>query len=143
MNEPDQFRTDLGNEVLRIKHERKQIRFMHMIAGGRAFYPKTMQFSLDIKRSLATAILSNTGDPTRQFYSQLPRVGGVVQCGNLQLDDVSGVPPMRPGTSATISIFSYKRELKICLRCDPNQFEESDSQKFLDMYVANLQREIE
>ena len=143
MSDTKKFRTDLGNELLKIKHDRHKIRFMHMIAGGRAFYPKTMKWMLNFKRNLATAILSNTGDPTRQFYYQLPRTGGLVQCGNLQLEDISGVPPLRPGTNATVSIFTYRRELKICLRCDPNQFSEEESRAMLDMYAANLTREFE
>ena len=142
MQDPEKFRTELGNELLKIKHERKKIRFMHMIAGAQAFYPKTMQTLLDMKSCIATAILSNTGDPTKQFYFQLPRSGGIVQVGNLRLEDISGVPPMRPGTSATVSIFTYRRELKICLRCDPNHFDENDSRQLLEQYVDNLNREL-
>ena len=136
------FRKRLSNELLQLKHHRKEIRFMHMLAGGHYFYPRILKMSLDLKRNLATAILSNTGDPTKQFYSQFPREGGVVCCGNLKLEDVSGVPPIRPGTSTTVSIFTYRRELKICLRCDPNKFSEADARQLLDLYVQNIQQVI-
>ena len=89
---------------------------------------------------MTTAILSNTGDPTKQFYAQLPKEGQVLRCGNLLLEDVAGVPPLRPGTSVTISIFTYRRELKICMRCDPNQFSEQDTQQLLDTYIDKIVR---
>ena len=133
------FRSALGHEVLKLKHERERIPFMHMMAGGHYFYPKTLKFCLDFKKCLATAILSNTGDPTKQFLTNFPKEGGQLRCGNLLLTDVGGVPPMRPGTNATISIFTYKRMLKICVRCDPNQFSKEDTQALLKMYVDNIQ----
>ncbi|MDB2687360.1 chromosome condensation protein [Mariniblastus sp.] len=132
------FRSALGNEVLKLKHDRARIPFMHMMAGGHYFYPKTLKFCLDFKKCLATAILSNTGDPTKQFLTNFPKEGGQLRCGNLLLTDVAGVPPMRPGTNATISIFTYKRLLKICVRCDPNQFSKEDTRQLLEMYVDNI-----
>ena len=132
------FRHLLGNKLLSLKHDRNRIRFMHMIAGGHYFYPGMLQASLNFKKSLATAILSNTGDPTKQFLTSFPKQNGLLKCGNLVLEELSGVPPMRPGTNATISIFTYRRVLKICMRCDPNQFSNSDTQKLLDLYVKNI-----
>ena len=132
------FRKKLGNELLNFKHDRTRIRFMHMIAGGHYFYPKTLKLSLNFKKCLATAILSNTGDPTKQFHAAFPKEKGLLRCGNLTMTDVSGVPPMRPGTNATISIFTYRRVLKICLRCDPNQFAPEDTRQLLELYVKNI-----
>ena len=136
----ERFRQGLNGELLELKHNRQKIKFMHMLAGGQFFYPRTLKASLKYKRSLTTAILSNTGDPTKQFYAQLPKEGQVLRCGNLLLEDVAGVPPLRPGTSVTISIFTYRRELKICMRCDPNQFSEQDTQQLLDAYIDKIVR---
>ena len=134
----ERFRQELSGELLQLKHNRQKLKFMHMLAGGQFFYPKTLKISLKCKRSLTTAILSNTGDPTKQFYTQLPKEGSALRCGNLLLEDITGVPPLRPGTSVTISIFTYRRVLKICVRCDPNQFSEQDTQQLLDAYVKNI-----
>ena len=133
------FRSALGNELLKLKHDRARIRFMHMITGAHYFYPKTLKFCLDFKKCLATAIHSNTGDPTKQFLTSFPKEKGQLRCGNLLLTDVSGVPPMRPGTNVTISIFTYRRLLKICIRCDPNQFSAEDTRSLLQHYVKNIQ----
>jgi hypothetical protein len=133
-----QLRASIASELLRVKHERNRVRFMHMLAGAHHFYPSTLKASLFLNRRMATAILSNTGDPTRQFYNDFPQDNGRLRCGNLYLEDISGVPPMRPGTRVTISIFTYRRRLKICFRCDPNCFSEVDTQELLDLYVEQL-----
>ncbi len=133
-----QFRQKLASDLLHLKASRHKIRFMHMIAGGHYIYPRILKWSLDWKRNLATAVLSNTGDPTKQFLADFPRLAGAVQVGNLVLEDIAGVPPLRPGTNATISIFTYRRRLKICLRCDPQQFSELDTHHMLNSYIANL-----
>ena len=137
------FRNALGNELRKLKHDRARIRFMHMTAGAYYFYPKTLKFCLDFKKCLATAILSNTGDPTKQFLTNFPKENGQLRCGNLLLTDIAGVPPMRPGTNATISIFTYRRTLKICIRCDPNQFSQEETRQLLQMYVQNIWSESE
>ena len=133
------FRNALGQELRRLKHDRTRIRFMHLMAGAHYFYPKTLQFCMNFKKCLATAILSNTGDPTKQFLTNFPKENGQLRCGNLLLTDVAGVPPLRPGTNATISIFTYRRVLKICVRCDPNQFSRQDTRKLLQLYIENIQ----
>ncbi len=141
MRDIDEFRMGLAHQVLNFKHNRHKIPFMHMLAGAQHFYPKTLRASLFVNRRMATAILSNTGDPTRQFHVEFPRENGMIQCGNLTLEDIFGVPPMRPGTRATVSIFTYRRVLKISLRCDPNHFSESNTRELLDLYVTNMCRD--
>ena len=142
VKDKEKFRSDLGEELRDIKHSRHKIRFMHMLVGSQNMYPKLFETMMNWKRSLATAILSNTGDPTKQFYADFPRNKGTVQVGNLSLDGISGVPPLRPGTNVTVSIFTYRRELKICMRCDPNQFSEQDSSELLQAFVENLKLEL-
>ena len=139
LQDDETFRKMLGNELLKLKHDRSRIRFMHMITGAHYFYAKTLKFCLDFKKCLATAILSNTGDPTKQFLTSFPKEKGQLRCGNLLLNDVGGVPPIRPGTNATISIFTYRRVLKICIRCDPNHFSQEDTRQLLQLYVENIQ----
>ena len=138
MKDVTSFRNALGSQLLKLKHGRTRIRFMHMMTGAHYFYPKVLQFCMDFKKCLSTAVLSNTGDPTKQFLTNFPKENGLLRCGNLLLNDVSGVPPMRPGTNATISIFTYRRVLKICLRCDPNQFSQEETQRLLQLYVENI-----
>jgi hypothetical protein len=128
----------LREEAACLKHTRHQSRFMNLIVGALTYYPRCFNFVISRNRCLASVVLSNTGDPTKRFLVDLPREKGVVRCGNLLLTDITGVPPMRVKTRATISVFTYRRVLKICLRCDPNLFQLSDTQELLDQYIARI-----
>ncbi|RMF38433.1 MAG: chromosome condensation protein [Planctomycetota bacterium] len=125
-------------EMTRLKTERYFTGFAKLMVMAR-WNPKMAKLILRSPKCFASAIVSNTGDPTKSFYAALPRVGGRVQCGNLTLESVSGVPPLRKKSRVTISIFTYLRELKICMRCSPHHFSAAGTQQLLDAFVARLQ----
>lgn len=125
-------------ETTMLKNNRQGTAFMNMIAGSYR-YQRTMKLILSGK-CLATAVMSNTGDPTRHFNVTFPKDQGMVRCGNLRLETISGVPPMRKNTRLTISAFTYRRVLKICLRCDPHYFSDADAKKFLNLFIAELSK---
>ncbi len=125
-------------EMTRLKTERYFTGFAKLMVMAR-WNPPMARLVLRSPKCFASAIVSNTGDPTKSFYAPLPRVGGRVQCGNLILESVSGVPPLRKNSRVTISIFTYLRELKICMRCSPHHFSEQGTQQLLDAFVARLQ----
>jgi hypothetical protein len=129
----------LRQEMLRLKHERQRTPFMSMINYIRRF-PTGIKRWLGSRRCMATAIVSNTGDPTKRFLVPFPRVKGLLKVGNLTLTDIYGVPPMRSGTRLTISIFTYRRVLKICLRCDPHLFAREDTERFADAYQQSIEQ---
>lgn len=137
LEQSDQLKKSLGNETMMLKHQRHRTHFMNLVVGSRK-YPRLRKATLSRNHCLATAILSNTGDPTKRFLVDLPRENGLVRCGNLLLTDFSGVPPIRIKTRATISVFTYRRVLKICLRCDPHLFSLEQTQLLLNQYVDQL-----
>ena len=128
----------LVQEMTRLKHSRHSSRLMNLVASSSNQHPLFTKFLLKRNRCLATAVLSNTGDPTRSFSVDLPREGGAVKVGGLVLEDISGVPPMRRNTNATLSIFTYRRALKLCLRCTPKLFDSQQSENFLNLLVEKL-----
>ena len=136
------LRDGLREELASLKRDRHSTRFMNLLAGARR-RPFAMKATLAGERCFSTAVLSNTGDPTKRFYVQFPREKGAIRCGNLLLEDISGVPPMRPKTRASISIFTYRRALTICVRCDRHHFTPSDTQAFVDMYAENVRSILE
>ena len=93
---------------------------------------------LRLNRCMATVTLSNVGDPTKRFLSALPRDRGRIVSGNVTLEDISGVPPLRWKMRSSLAVFSYLRKLKICMRCDPYRFPVSATQQFLGTYVRGL-----
>lgn len=138
LNQPEKLKDSLREETTLLKHQRHRSRFMNLVVGSQRLFPRIFKVVFSLNHCLATAVLSNTGDPTKRFLVDLPRENGMVRSGNLLLTSVSGVPPMRVKTRATISIFTYRRSLKICLRCDPNLFDLDDTQVLLDQYVGRI-----
>ncbi len=137
LEQPDKLRQGLREETVWLKHQRHRTHFMNLVVASQS-YPRLLKAALRRNHCLATAVLSNTGDPTKQFLINLPRENGMVRCGNLLLTDISGVPPMRINTRATISIFTYRRVLKICLRCDPRLFNFEETNQLLGHYVDQI-----
>ena len=132
----------IREETALIKHDRLAKRFVDTITGAgniRGLLP----LLLAMPRTLATAILSNVGDPSRRFTARFPRNAGRAVCGNLTLEEITGVPPIRPKTRATFSIFTYNRMLTISLRCDPHLFALDDTQELLSLYVQRLRQHLE
>ena len=127
----------LRDETLLIKRDQSGKRFVDAIMLGQRV-PGLVKWLIGRNRCLATVILSNVGDPSRRFLARFPREGGKVRCGNVRLDSISGVPPLRPLSRSTLSIVTYGREFAINVRCDPNTFTLDDANKFLDMFAARL-----
>ena len=128
-------------ETGQIKHEQLGKKFMDTVefaAGG----PSILKYVLGRDRCIATTILSNVGDPSKRFTASFPRKKGRIVAGNLTLEDVSGVPPMRIRSHATLAIFSYLRKLTISVRCDPFRFRPEDADRFVHMYVDGLRDHI-
>jgi hypothetical protein len=137
LKESERLGDSLTQELSELKHNRHTTRFMNLIVGAQN-RPQWRKRLMKLSPCLATAVLSNTGDPTRSFHATFPRSGGKISCGNLVLDDISGVPPMRKRTHVTASIFTYRRQLKICLRCSPLLYSQDDTREFLNLYVQRL-----
>ncbi|MEQ1829712.1 MAG: hypothetical protein ABL921_27365, partial [Pirellula sp.] len=124
-------------ETALIKNERRGLLFGDTL-GGATRYRWILPFMASSKRCLATAVLSNAGDPTKRFIAKLPRDKGRIVAGNLILENIIGVPPMRINTHATISIVTYLRKLEICLRCCPRIFSTDDARRLVDLYAQSI-----
>ncbi len=62
--------------------------------------------------------------------------------GNVTLERIAGVPPVRPLTRASMVLLEYAAKLTIALRTDPRHFRPEDTRALLDAYVAKLSRTI-
>ncbi len=132
----------IKDETKRIKHQRLGSNFLETLVAS-DYVPGLLRFIITNRWSLCTAVLSNVADPSRRFTSKLPRKGGLVQAGNLLLEDITGVPPYRPRTRATVSIFQYDRRLTLCVRFDPKQHTRKDSEQLLSFLVEQLRKSAE
>jgi hypothetical protein len=100
--------------------------------------PGGMRWAMPGRRCFSTAVLTNVGDPTRRFHAELPRRDGKIVVGDMVLERVSGVAPLRPGTRLAVSLSKYRGCLEFSLRCDPREMSAAASQEFMDAYIARL-----
>jgi hypothetical protein len=142
IDRPEKLLRTIRDRTALVKHERSGARFMDMIFGASQFH-WLLPFILRRKMCMASAILSNVADPSRRFTARLPRQAGRIVAGNLVLEEITGVPPLRPGTRATFSVSQYDRRLTISLRCDPHLFRMEDAASLLSLYVEQLGRSAE
>jgi len=128
----------IRDETARITQERRGTAFGDAVAGA-ARYRWLLPYLVSGERCLATAILSNVGDPTKRFIARLPRRAGRIVAGNLVLEDIIGVPPLRPKTNLTICVMTYLRRLTICMRCSPHFFRMDDTRELNRWFVERIQ----
>lgn len=133
----EQLSKSLREEVVRIKHQRHQSEFTRLLLQAPVDWSDALK-SYENENCLSTAIFSNAGDPTRRFLVELPRKKGVVQCGNLVLDDLSGASPVRKLTRVAVNVFTYRRRLKICMRFDSKCFSEAQGREFQEHFIKCL-----
>jgi hypothetical protein len=141
LDQTEDLLQSIRRETLEIKNERRGVRFADTLAA--CFAVKgLMPVMLSFPFCMATTLLSNVGDPSRRFTARFPRSKGRVVCGNLVLEEITGAPPLRRKTRATISAFAYNRRLTLSARCDPFTFTADDTQEFLDLYSGRLRSHV-
>lgn len=89
-------------------------------------------------RCLATAVLSNVGDPTRRFNVSFPREDGKLLVGNLALEGFSGITALRPLTRVAFFFNTYGGRLALSSRVDPLHFTHDDACEMLDRLSVRL-----
>ena len=102
-------------------------------------FPRGMKMFLGLKSCLSTAVLANIGDIRRRFTGRFPLSNGKWIAGNVLVERLTGVAPVRPNTRAAVSIGEYAGELSISLRTDAAMINVADSQRFLQEFVEALE----
>jgi hypothetical protein len=94
------------------------------------------------ERCFATAVLTNLGDPTHRFTARFPRRDGRVVAGELQVDEITGITPLRPLTRASFAVGTYAGDLGVCLWADPRSFTPGDARRLLSAYTQRIRDSI-
>jgi NRPS condensation-like uncharacterized protein len=100
--------------------------------------PGAMSLFLNLKPVLSSAVLANVGDIRRRFSGRFPLQNGRWVAGNVVIDNIHGVAPVRPNTRAAMSIGDYAGELSISLRTDRLALTAEESERFLQGYLNRL-----
>jgi hypothetical protein len=101
--------------------------------------PGLLPAAVRINRQFATLVLSNLGDPQRRFRTRLPEQDGRITSGNLVIDAIYGVPPIRPGTRMSMMLSTYGGGLAIALNADPRWFDDAMIDAFINLYCSHLE----
>lgn len=127
----------IRDETQAIRRTRLGLDFLHAVSGmlDAGLLPRVLRFN----HSVATAVLSNMGDPTRRFSRRFPRDQGRCVVGNLVLDNITASPPLRPLTRGGFGIGMYAGKTIVTARCDPWLFTLAETQQILDKWVDRWQ----
>jgi hypothetical protein len=135
--------TDAARLLARIHEETEAIKNWRLgwyFLGGLAAasgIPGMVPWFLRRNRSFATVVLSNLGRVLNR--APLPREGRKLVCGDVVLQRVLGVPPVRHLTRASMAVVTYADETTFNLRCDPRLFTVEQTRQLLAGYVARLE----
>ena len=92
-------------------------------------------------RCFSTAILTNVGT----LFGRCPLADdrGRVTTGDIVLEDMDLLPPLRPLTNAAFTAWSYARRLNFTLHYDSRVLTEGEAAELLDDMIAGVQRSAE
>jgi len=104
-------------------------------------FPGGLRKLIPTHRCLATTVLSNLGDITRDMA--LPRRDGRLVAGNLTLEAIDAVPPIRTMTHASFGVLFYAGRLTIALQYDARRFTGADGADLLSSYVRQIETSLQ
>ncbi len=136
-DEPAALLEGLRKETEAIKYWRMGQAF---VAGMGAFMqiPGATRLVASRHWCMATAVLSNIGDPAWHFWTEFPRRDGLLAMGDVRLERIVASPPLRPKTRTCVVATRYAGRLTLTVRCARQLFRPADSRRFLALYVKRL-----
>ena len=91
-------------------------------------------------RCMSTTVLSHMGNLLNTIRSRLPRRGSDIQMGNLLVEHICGIPPIRQGTAAAVSTMMLNGCLSISMRCCPKRFSQQEATELLNAFANTLKQ---
>jgi hypothetical protein len=101
--------------------------------------PGLLNVLLHFNRCFATSILANVGEIRRGFTATFPLKQGRCVAGNVTLEGLFGIAPVRPNTRLSTSLGTYAGKLFINMHCDPNSFTRQQAEDLIDLFVRRLE----
>ena len=98
--------------------------------------PGAMKLMTRSEKCHATCVLTNVGEPLADV--PLPRSGGKIMAGNVMLDEVDMLAPVRPYTSVAIGVVRYAGRLRFAMHYDPRPLSEADASGLMKTYLDQV-----
>lgn len=102
--------------------------------------PGLLNLVLRTKSCFGSVILAYVGDVRRLFSGRFPLHHGKWVAGNVTIERIDGVAPVRSNTRAAMSIGTYAGEMILNLRTDRAALSQEDAADFLAQFAARLER---
>jgi hypothetical protein len=100
--------------------------------------PGGLQRVLRRDRCVATCVVSNLG---KIFIdTPLPRRDGKLVAGDLTVEAVDTAPPVRDGSGAALTFYTYAGQLSVSMNYDPHRFRRTTAEQLLRHIVAQIER---
>ncbi len=103
-------------------------------------YPYMVSLFFAPAKCSATAILTNLGRPFAD--SKLTGSDGKLRVGDITLESVETLPPVRPKTSAIFSVNYYGGSLSVTLRYDSTVFTRDTARNLLERFTTQIQSQL-
>ena len=129
----EQLLGGIHREMEQIKRDRLGLAFVVSLYVARAV-PWCLSLLTRADRCRATAVLTNLGTPLRQ--SSLPLRDGLAAVGDMVLDAVDILTPLRPHTHAAVGVLTYAGRLHIALRDDPGAIQPAQADDLVEAFMA-------
>lgn len=136
-NRPDELLTGIRRQTPQTVNDR----LGRFLAFGLKYVlkvPGLMWLLLRLNPCFCSAILTNVGEVRRHFRARFPLKQGKCVAGNVTLEALIGVPPVRSNTRVSASIGTYGGNLYVNLHCDPLSFTQEQADEFTDLFVDRL-----
>jgi hypothetical protein len=104
--------------------------------------PGLLPLLLNRRDPFATSILANVGEMHKHFTATFPMQRGKCIAGNIVLDRLGGVAPVREGTRLAVTICIYANELSINMNCDQHLFSRDEARALLELFSERLKSRV-
>ncbi len=100
--------------------------------------PGLFRLTREIQPDFASAVMTNVGEVRRIFENRFPMKLGRAVAGNVIIQQIDGVAPVRENTNLTMAFGTYGGELIMHLNRNTRLFSSSDAEEFLDNLTTHL-----
>ncbi len=137
---PSRLLKSIHKQMQKIKSLQLQYTFLLSLELSR-LAPGGMSGATAANNCLSTSCLSNLGPVLT--HTALPSNDGRIVSGNVVLEAVDFVIPLRPHLHAAFCVYTYAGRLCVLMHCDPRVMSDRHFRDLLDTYTHQIRRTID
>ena len=139
-SDPGHLLDGIHGEMQQIKRLQLGLTFVLSLQVCRAV-PGGLARMVRADRCDATCVFTNLGHVLT--HAPLPRRGQRIVAGDVVLEDIEFLAPIRPYTCAAFAAFNYAGRLCVTLHYDPRPLTDADAEALLDGFLQRVRNSIE